>query len=493
MRPRISALLSAAAVCLVAMSGPAVAESPTQSSSDTPASPRLTVSLTFDDGFASAYDAAALMHEAGFAGTFYVNTDRVGDTDRLTWPQVEQLDAMGHEIGGHTSMHVALPGVPVDEQLRQVCRDRNVLIRHGFAPRSFAYPFGAHDAASRRSAENCGYGSARATGGLSDGVRLEHAAFSVAERDPYALPALPSIVSETPATLVERWLDDALAKGGWTILVMHEMCADCGTMAVRPEVLAATLRWLQEHSDAVAVRTVGDVIGGPVRPTAQAPEADTTVAELPNAGLAKSFTFTPDIEGSTQPGGNPVCWSVDSYGSIAIDSSRKFDRSIDRWVQEVAVRERGTGDAKLIVTPDSGGCAPAVRSGQAYDMSVLVKSDVPTRFVTFLYRDGEWTFYRASPWTEPADGWQRTSWTTPDLPDGATRMSFGLAVTDEGLLSTTGYELAPAPFRVALWVVALGVSGLLCLVLVLVTPFLHRRRAHEGTRRRLESGREVPA
>jgi hypothetical protein len=272
-------------------------------------------------------------------------------------------------------------------------------------------------------------------------------------------------------------LDSALAQGGWAILVMHEFCRDCSTMAVRQEVMAAILGWLKQHSADVQVRTVGQVVGGAVKPPVTPPAPDMHEALLKNTALQHAYTFGDDAEGTTQSGGNPECWSVAKYGSIAISHQRAFDPSIKRWVQHISVRRRASGDSKLVVTQDAGGCAPAVHVGRAYQMSARVKSSVPVRFVVFLLRDGVWDFFSASPWMSPQKAWRTASWTSPGLPKGSTRMSFGLAISEPGNVSTTDYRLKPAPFHLAAWAWGLGASVLVCGLLVTLTPYTRRLRA----------------
>lgn len=92
--------------------------------------------------------------------TFYVNWPRLDDSKFLTTQAVQELDAMGHEIGGHSAHHLEIPklesassdSLDLDEQRLQVCWDR---MRLSLVPKldgsgtldvvSFAYPFGEHE------------------------------------------------------------------------------------------------------------------------------------------------------------------------------------------------------------------------------------------------------------------------------------------------------------------------------------------------------------
>ena len=61
-----------------------------------------TVVLTFDDDRSDQLTANSLMDARGMVGTFYVNSNTVGDSGHMTWTQLQNLQASGDEIGGHT-------------------------------------------------------------------------------------------------------------------------------------------------------------------------------------------------------------------------------------------------------------------------------------------------------------------------------------------------------------------------------------------------------
>jgi polysaccharide deacetylase/Big-like domain-containing protein len=69
------------------------------------------VSLTFDDGYYSAYNKGVpILDAAGLKCTFYTITSLVGDTvdGYVTQSQLQTLYKNGHEIGNHTRTHPAL-------------------------------------------------------------------------------------------------------------------------------------------------------------------------------------------------------------------------------------------------------------------------------------------------------------------------------------------------------------------------------------------------
>jgi peptidoglycan/xylan/chitin deacetylase (PgdA/CDA1 family) len=130
--------------------------------------PRRAVAFTFDDGYASVHgDALGILGAAGFTGSVYPVSSylgRVGSWDpavkradlRLLAPaQLRELRAAGWEVGGHTHTHPKLPAIGPERIRDELDRSSEVLAGLGVGPiRTFAYPYGLHDPASREVA--CG-------------------------------------------------------------------------------------------------------------------------------------------------------------------------------------------------------------------------------------------------------------------------------------------------------------------------------------------------
>jgi peptidoglycan/xylan/chitin deacetylase (PgdA/CDA1 family) len=201
--------------------------------------PKVTVSLTFDDGLLTQYTLAdkRALKPHHMAGTFYdVSGANDVDEQHMTWAQLTDLNNDGHEIGGHTVDHVSLKGMTDMTQLTyQVCQDRQNLIAHGFDPTSFAYPTGAYDAQAESVVQSCGYTSGRAAGGLD--VAGEGAGPVYAETTPphdtFALRTLYDPPSGNPANVPPLTLSHLEAAvtaaaehgGGWVPLVFHDICS----------------------------------------------------------------------------------------------------------------------------------------------------------------------------------------------------------------------------------------------------------------------------
>jgi peptidoglycan/xylan/chitin deacetylase (PgdA/CDA1 family) len=293
----------------------------------------VTVTLAFDDGMGTRNDPAKILAPTGTPATFYVNTvtvqkatdDSAANDEHLSWDQLAALHAAGHEIGGHTLHHtrltppdhsppVELPGgdpepaidgeggagspdapnpalTPTDEELRaEVCDDRETLREHGYAARSFAYPFGRTDARASAVVRGCGYLTGRTTS-------APEIAASLPPVDPYATEAFNTggMTGEQLLGYVRRAVAGG---GGWVQFVFHDVCDTDDTLckgtpeeSVTPRALRTLAAGLATEPQ-VRVKTAGDVVGAdaeaeaPVFPTlAPGTTADRAVV-VRNDGLA---------------------------------------------------------------------------------------------------------------------------------------------------------------------------------------------------------------
>jgi peptidoglycan/xylan/chitin deacetylase (PgdA/CDA1 family) len=227
------------------------------------------VSITFDDGYSATSVGLDAMKERGMKGTLYINSQRVGySANFFSRSQLKSYYNSGFEIGAHTLDHEDLTAMSPDEARADLCADRTNLMDMGFPVTSLAYPFGAENADVQQAAKDCGFNSGRTTSDLKAPTSCANCAVAetVPPKNPYAIRT-PSTVQYTHTldqlkTLVTQAENGG---GGWVPLVFHHICDDCTTNSITLANFTAFLDWLQTRPATTTVKTVHEVIGGPVQ------------------------------------------------------------------------------------------------------------------------------------------------------------------------------------------------------------------------------------
>lgn len=237
--------------------------------------PRGYVSLAYDDGLSSQLDIAVPQLEAaGFRGTFYVTWENISDR-AAEWAALAER---GHELANHTMTHPC----GLQDQAVGSFRARQIdPLEHWLAKvegtrrnRDFAYPCdvtnlgpGNPNQQAKRFARllrQSGIESARTSEGPPNSGRW-------AKRAPYRLHALALGYDTDGLGEVRDYLDGAVRRGEWAILVIHEI----GDGARRDGFISPT-----EHSQLVAMISAMQVPCGTVQSAIEA-------ANLPWAKTAR--------------------------------------------------------------------------------------------------------------------------------------------------------------------------------------------------------------
>jgi peptidoglycan/xylan/chitin deacetylase (PgdA/CDA1 family) len=428
------------------------------------------VSFTFDDGDADQMAAARVLHTYGLDGTFYIITGAVGAPKYVTLADLHTLAAEGDEIGGHTVSHIELPHVTAAEARRQVCDGRDILLAWGFHVRSFAYPGGVYSPATEAIVRECGFNSARTVVGLrSPGCPKCTLAETIPPKDPDAL-RVPGQVDGTwtLATLENLVIGLERSGGGWLPLVFHHICdtRSCPNLPVRLSLVNAFAKWLAaRRSIGTVVKTVGDVVGGPLRPmvTAAAASQHGVINPLLVA-LGNPGGVNPTNEAPTKAAPFPLCWMQADYGQNAMTWQRIPGGHDDPWAMRLTMTSYQSGAAKLIQQFDTGQCSIPVVAGQSYDLATWYKSTVTTQF-SLYYRipEGRWLYWTSSPFYPASRRWADATWTTPPVPRGGSGLSFGLTLFSKGSLTTDDYSVRATPLSVTRRILDITILALLVL------------------------------
>ena len=104
--------------------------------------PARTFAITIDDGWADGYSYAfPIMRDLRYRATYFVITNRIGESGFLSAPQLLDLEAAGDEIGNHTRDHADLTTLDFQHVERDIDGGADALERVlGHRPVSFAYP-----------------------------------------------------------------------------------------------------------------------------------------------------------------------------------------------------------------------------------------------------------------------------------------------------------------------------------------------------------------
>jgi hypothetical protein len=185
----------------------------------------------------------------------------------MTWTQLQQLAADRNEIGGHTLHHVDLTQITAQDAQNEICADRQNLVNHGFAARSFAYPYGGYEQSGVPAlVQACGYTSGRTVGDIrSPNFPNSPFAESIPPADPWVTRTPTDIRSTDTLATIQGYVTQAEQNGGgWVQIVLHDVCTTgCDTYSTSPTTISAFLDWLAPRAaQGTIVKTVGEVMNG---------------------------------------------------------------------------------------------------------------------------------------------------------------------------------------------------------------------------------------
>ncbi len=312
------------------------------------------VSLSFDDGTKSIYDyARPTLNTAGFDSTQYIISGAVGCADGgvgcddfMTSAELNTLDSEGHEIAPHTRTDPCAPGDDPEDPTDNCASGVGL---KGLSPRdlfsevdglrfdllsavgvsantyfsTFAYPFGEFDDALIDKLKSAGISGGARTVNFIDA--LGQPIYNNKSSDRYKLSAA-QVNLNTPISAsdpdpdgfgsVEEWIDGAIAKGDWLILVFHEVKPDCGseTFCINLDSFSEIINYLSDKGSSVDVVTVkeglalmnGNPVSNPGAPVVTITEEVSgviTVEATSSLGAPVSFTtsVTDDDTGLPSP------------------------------------------------------------------------------------------------------------------------------------------------------------------------------------------------
>ena len=207
--------------------------------------PSAVISITFDDGYVSQYDAAEILEGYGWKATYYIPSNLVGKEFEgvpiMSGEQVLDLQGREHEIGAHTADHVRAVNSSDAIYETQLIMGKDI---SGVIAENFAFPYNDHSKESLalkhfNTVRNSEGGINNITNRSLDGLALTHNNYLV--------------------------LEDYLAKleenGGWLIILVHDINENPREdIDLAPEEFAWVLQAIRDSN--FEVKTIEEVYVG---------------------------------------------------------------------------------------------------------------------------------------------------------------------------------------------------------------------------------------
>lgn len=175
--------------------------------------------IMFDDTHATDYTVGfATMQPLGIPGTCYCNSVNVGLPSRCTLAQLQEMDASGWTICGHTANHTTLTGLPLGDQEAAIQTTIDYLGSVGLSRGQyyFAYPGNNYDADSIVACQNLGILCARAGAYYLQNPRV------IPASNIYRVVAM-ALEADTTLNNAKSRIDLAITTGETIMIFMHEI------------------------------------------------------------------------------------------------------------------------------------------------------------------------------------------------------------------------------------------------------------------------------
>ena len=226
---------------------------------NSPAYPHGVVTLTFDDGYASAYTQGKdYMDQYKFPGTVYVIHDLVNDDPYLSITQLDRMHAGGWDIAPHADrvanhnhgFDTLDPAVAAADLRAEIAWLETV----GYGPvHHWAYPRGLFDSHLIDTMKP-----------LVSASRTTHyrTVETLPVADPYRLRCIQpqAITPNTEPGTLEWYVDQVSEFGGWLIVMFHDLVA---TPVLPTEFSVKQFRTFVDYLQVkgAAVKTLGSILG----------------------------------------------------------------------------------------------------------------------------------------------------------------------------------------------------------------------------------------
>jgi peptidoglycan/xylan/chitin deacetylase (PgdA/CDA1 family) len=216
------------------------------------------VTVTFDDGWESAYsEAAPILEKYGVRTTQYILSGFFNHPSYLSKKQVLSLQAAGHDIQSHTITHADLRQLSDEDLDRELAESKTVIGElTNTAVTDFASPLNGYDDRTLEAIQ--GYYRSHRTTEADLNIPGDHN-FNLRETfDPWKIIAY-SVRRTTTTEDIERYLSEARDKKAWVVLIYHEVDDKSESYyAVTPEQFDSQMRVVADSR--LRIATIKEVI-----------------------------------------------------------------------------------------------------------------------------------------------------------------------------------------------------------------------------------------
>ncbi|RJR44071.1 MAG: hypothetical protein C4567_04770 [Deltaproteobacteria bacterium] len=173
------------------------------------------VTFAFDDGHRGIYEnALPIFLNYGVVATLcpVVGAIENGEDWIVTWPELQEFDEAGWEIGSHTMTHADLTKLSDKELDYELGTSKKLLADHDLTAKTVVFPYSSFDArvldyATRYYENSRGYASKELNG---------------VDCDRYAILSR-EVTAATPPDEVISWIKEAVETQKWLVIVFHDV------------------------------------------------------------------------------------------------------------------------------------------------------------------------------------------------------------------------------------------------------------------------------
>lgn len=205
------------------------------------------ISYTFDDNLRDQYTLAVpMLNAVGFKGTFFVIPSATAETPEegqkkegqkrawggISWPELKEMAAQGHEIASHTWSHPNLQKLSAADVEAQFAKANEAIATHlGSPPLTLAFPFNAD----------------------TPEIQAIASRHYVAFRDKQA-----STSGKSTTESLNAWADKLVKEKAWGVMMTHGVASGYAAMS-SPDVFRDHLRYVKGREAEVWVDTFANV------------------------------------------------------------------------------------------------------------------------------------------------------------------------------------------------------------------------------------------